>query len=150
MELELPSDVSGPSSREGSGSFKTDPGEAFRRLSPADQQLACVCALFGAPRTELLIENLTPQKIPGLREAIRALVALDRPHRLKIFARSLGPQAKDVRQCDRIPPRLVAILALANPGREAFVHADAARLLDEAKRAHPALRTYAVRSRTFR
>ena len=129
----------------GSGPFK-DPGDAFRLLSPSEQQLACVCAVLGGANAEGLIEGLIASKAQRLRDAIRALLALDQRHRLKVFSRSMS-LARPAATAENPPARIAAVLTLSNPGRDSFNHPEANRLLDEAQNAHPALRTYAVRSR---
>ncbi len=147
MDLRLPSTPGTPSGA--SGPMKLDPGDSFRRLLPSEQQLACVCALFGGGTAEALLENLHAASAGRLREAVRSLSALDRPHRLKIFSRSLAG-SKPTKTNELLPPRLAAVMALASPAGEAVAHPGASAYLEEAKNAHPALRTYAVRSRTSR
>jgi hypothetical protein len=130
--VELPVSIT-PSGANGvSTPGKVEPGESFRRLLPSEQQLACVCALFGGARAGALIENLQASGADRLRDAVKSLAGLDRAHRLKIFVRALAASKLPTRAPERIPPRLEAVMALAAPG------------------AHSALRTYAVRSRTSR
>ena len=109
---------------QGEGGAKTDPGDSFRLLLPSEQQLACVCALFGGAGAEALVENLSAARAPRIREAVRSLMALDRVHRLKVFARALGRAHGGWRTDERTAK--------------------------EASKAHPALKVYAVRSRGSR
>ncbi len=96
-----------------------DPTAVLRTLNPAERQLASVCALLAGARGVDLATGIAAGRVGVMKTAVAALAGLDRARKLRLFARSMTGSSRAARTARPIPPQ-----------------------------AHPAMRLFAVRSRT--